>query len=203
MSGAIVNGNISTGIFNFAFTIHSGSNNTIAVNIVDMGPSNNREILLYQGDGAAPMTGNSVHGNLIVSGGGGGWYEGKAFGAQPTISNNFYHHFAGAPVYTGGLGGLKGDASPVAADPQLSVLDVRFGWRQPGLSSAGIVQSAGAQLGAARLQGAEDRHAPVAAGGLLGEFPSRPVRAHGKCLRQEQVRPQPRNVCSNHWATRS
>ena len=33
----------------WAFTIHGGSNNTISSNIVDLGPSDNREILLYQG----------------------------------------------------------------------------------------------------------------------------------------------------------
>ena len=120
VSGAVVSNNISTGIFNFAFTIHGGSNNSISSNIIDMGPSNNREILLYQGNGLTAMTGNTVQSNLVVSGGAGGWYEGKSFGAQPTITNNVYHQYAGAPVYTGGLGGLNGDASPVSADPQLS-----------------------------------------------------------------------------------
>ncbi len=120
VSGAVVSNNISTGVFNFAFTIHGGSNNSISSNIVDMGPSNNREILLYQGNGMTGMTGNTVQSNLIVSGGAGGWYEGKSFGAQPAIKNNVYHQYAGAPVYTRGLGGLNGDASPVSADPQLS-----------------------------------------------------------------------------------
>ena len=120
VSGAIVSNNISTGVFNFAFTIHRGSNNSIVSNIVDLGPSNNREILLYQGDGVSRMIGNVVRNNLIVSAGAGGWYEGKLFGAQPTITTNVYHHYAGTPIYTRGLGGLKGDASPVSVDPQLS-----------------------------------------------------------------------------------
>ena len=120
VSGAIVTNNISAGVFNFAFTIHGGSNNTISSNIVDLGPSNNREILLYQGDGVRQMTGNTVQSNLIVSGGGGGWYDGKSFGAQPEIRNNVYHQYAGAPIYTRGLNGLNGDAAPVLVDPQLS-----------------------------------------------------------------------------------
>ena len=120
VSGATVSNNISTGVFNFAFTIHRGSNNSIVSNIVDLGPSNNREILLYQGDGVSRMIGNVVRNNVIVSAGAGGWYEGKLFGAQPTITTNIYHHYAGTPIYTRGLGGLKGDASPVSVDPQLS-----------------------------------------------------------------------------------
>ncbi len=120
VSGAIVSGNISTGTFAWAFTIHGGSNNTISSNIADLGPSNNREILLYQGDGMTGMTGNTVESNLIVSGGAGGWYEGSSFGAQPTIKNNVYHQYAGAAIYTGGLNGLNGDASPLVVDPQLS-----------------------------------------------------------------------------------
>jgi len=119
-SGAIVSNNISTGVFMWAFTIHGGSNNTISSNIADMGPSDNREILLYQGDGLTGMTGNTVQSNLIVSGGAGGWYDGSSFGAQPTIKYNVYHQYAGAPVYTGGLNGLSGDAAPVFVDPQLS-----------------------------------------------------------------------------------
>ena len=120
VSGAIVRNNISAGVFNFAFTIHGGSNNAISSNIVDLGPSNNREILLYQGDGLKQMTGNTVQSNLIVSGGGGGWYDGKSFGAQPDIRNNVYHQYAGAPIYSRGLNGLNGDATPVLVDPQLS-----------------------------------------------------------------------------------
>ena len=37
VSGAIVSDNISTGTFNWAFTIHGGSNNAILSNIADMG----------------------------------------------------------------------------------------------------------------------------------------------------------------------
>jgi hypothetical protein len=76
-------------------------------------------ILLYQGDRLTNMTGNVFQSNLIVSGGGGGSYEGSGFGAQPTIRNNAYHWYAGAAIQTGGLHGLNGDVSPVYVDPHL------------------------------------------------------------------------------------
>ena len=66
------------------------------------------------------MIGNTVERNLIVSAGAGGWFNGYSFGAQPTITNNVYHQYAGGPVNAGGLNGLNGDASPVFEDPQLS-----------------------------------------------------------------------------------
>ena len=122
-SGVTVSHNVSTGTFMWAFTIHGGSNNTISSNIVDLGPSNNRAILLYQSSTIAnPMTGNTVSGNVIVSGGAGGRYRGSTsgFGAAPTIKNNAYFAYAGAPIHTGGLNGLNGDASPVVVNPQLS-----------------------------------------------------------------------------------
>lgn len=120
VSSATVADNISTGIFKWAFTIHGGSNNTISSNIADMTDGN--EILLYQARaGMTGMTGNVVRANLIISGGGGGWYEGGAtIGAQPTIRDNVYHQYAGLPPNAGGFSGLSGDASPIFADPQLS-----------------------------------------------------------------------------------
>ena len=121
VSGATVSENIITGIFSFAFTIHGGSHDAISSNIADMGPSNTQKILLYQGDGLTGMTGNTVQSNLIVSGGGGGWYQGKSYGASPVIKNNVYHQYAGQPVNTQSpFGGMAGDAAPVFADPQLS-----------------------------------------------------------------------------------
>ncbi len=121
VSGATVTRNvIAAGLYIWAFTIHGGKNDTFSSNIVDLGGGNNREILLYEGDGRTGMTGNALEGNLIVSGGGGGGYEGRSFGAQPTIANNAYHQYAGAAVYTGGYTGLNGDASPALQDPQMS-----------------------------------------------------------------------------------
>jgi len=120
VSGATVDGNVSTGTFKWAFTIHGGSDNTISSNIADLTDGN--EILLYQArSGMTGMTGNVVRGNIIISGGGGGWYEGgSTMGAQPTIRDNVYHQYAGLTPDPGGFSGLSGDASPVFADPQLS-----------------------------------------------------------------------------------
>ncbi len=87
------------------------------------------------------MTGNTVQSNLIVSGGGGGWYDGKSFGASPPIRNNVYYQYAGAPIYTRGLNGLNGDAAPVLADPQLSCWTYVLASRQSGQRSTGVVHS--------------------------------------------------------------
>jgi Right handed beta helix region len=120
VSAASVTGNIVTGIFKWAFDIHGGANNTIESNIADMTDGN--EILLYQArSGMTAMTGNVFIGNVIISRGGGGWYEGgSTIGAQPEIRNNVYHQYAGAAVNTDGFSGLDGDSAPIYADPQLS-----------------------------------------------------------------------------------
>jgi hypothetical protein len=120
VSGTTVTNNIITGIFKWAFAIHGGADNTISSNIADMTDGN--EILLYQArSNTTSMSGNLFQGNVIVSGGGGGWYEGgRTIGAQPTIQNNVYHQYAGSPVNSGGFSGLTGDSSPVYLDPQLS-----------------------------------------------------------------------------------
>ena len=121
VSGAIVSGNVSSGVFSFAFSIHGGSDNKILSNIVDMGRATNRGILLYQGDGITGMSGNSVERNVIVSGGAGSRYQGSSFGAQPTIRNNAYHQYgSGAAIHAEGLNGLNGDASPILVNPRLS-----------------------------------------------------------------------------------
>jgi uncharacterized protein (TIGR03437 family) len=121
VSGATVTHNvIAAGLYIWAFTIHGGRNDTFSSNIVDLGGGNNREILLYEGDGLTGMAGNALRGNLIVSGGGGGGYEGRSFDAQPTIANNAYHQYGGSSIYTGGYTGLTGDSSPALQDPQMS-----------------------------------------------------------------------------------
>ena len=120
VSGASVTRNIITGIFKWAFAVHGGANNTIASNVADMTDGN--EILLYQArTGMTAMTGNVFRGNVIVSRGGGGWYEGgSTIGAPPTIRNNVYHQYGGALLNTGGFQGLTGDSAPIFTDPQLS-----------------------------------------------------------------------------------
>jgi len=121
VSGATVTHNVvAAGLYIWAFTIHGGKNNTLSSNIVDLGPGNNREILLYEGDGLTDMKGNVLSNNVIVSGGGGGGYEGRSFKAQPTIANNAYHQYTGKAVYAGGYTGLDGDSAPAPQDPQLT-----------------------------------------------------------------------------------
>ena len=137
------------------------------------------------------MTGNTLSGNVIVSVEAGGWYEGSSFGAAPTIRNNAYHAYAGAPVYTGGLNGLERRC----VSGRRSIRSCRAGrtsWPgQPGLQRSGLVHSAAAVLGAAWLLSPEDRHASFAAVLLLT---GRPVRNRaGATQRARKRKPKSRN----------
>ena len=121
VSGASVTHNVvAAGLYVWAFTIHGGRNDTLSSNIVDLGGGNNREILLYEGDGLTDMKGNVMSSNVVISGGGGGGFEGNSFNAQPTIANNAYHNYSGATIYSGGYKGLNGDGTPASLDPQLT-----------------------------------------------------------------------------------
>ena len=171
VSGAVVSNNISAGVFNFAFTIHGGSNNTISSNIVDLGPHNNQKILLYQGDGLTGMTSNTVQNNLFVSGGSGGWYEGNSFGAQPTIKNNVYHRVRGGTYLHPRPQWPEWRCLSCLRRSAAVLLDIRSGQRQPGPWCTGVVHFAPARLGPPRLHRAGDRHASFTAVLLLTTAP--------------------------------
>ena len=99
----------------------AAANNTISSNIVDMGPYNHQEILLYQGDGLTGMTGNTVRSNLIVSGGGRRLVR-RARHSVPSRRSRTTSITStrGQPSTPAVSMASNGDASPVFADPQLS-----------------------------------------------------------------------------------
>jgi hypothetical protein len=133
-SNFVVSGNIVTGGGTQAFLVHSGMNNTIEGNIVDVGSTGTIAVMLYSGSelGTSPMTGNVFENNIILSGYAGqdkACWSGKAGlcgsyvsaaspPAPPTIAGNVYWNFAGGTPDTSGNG--VGDNGPRVESPQIS-----------------------------------------------------------------------------------
>jgi hypothetical protein len=122
LSNATVTGNVITGKNGDNTTfIHGGKNDVYMGNIVDLGTYGH--VITTLQTSANPncnvMTGNRYSGNIIVSGGGGGYYGDLSppLPAYPVIENNIYYNYAGSPITTGGD---TGDTNPLVVDPQLS-----------------------------------------------------------------------------------
>jgi hypothetical protein len=139
-SNMTVTGNIIAGHGVFPFQYHTGVNNHVTGNIIDL--SSAQSIMLYQNSGGAGgMSGNTFTNNIVISpGGGGGFYSGNgATFTLPTVNGNDYYNYAGSQISTSASGytgyGSISDPSPSRVDPQISGWNYQIAAGSPVYSS--------------------------------------------------------------------
>jgi len=138
MSNVTVSGNVVTGIKSQCFQIHGGNDNTFTGNLCDLSDDSYQTIMNYSWDSLMlPMTGNSVEGNIIVSGGSGAGsgYTDTGTPAPPVIKNNAYFNYVGSSVKSAGGSDAGSDMHPTYENPGISCWD-------PTIESGSPVRSA-------------------------------------------------------------
>jgi hypothetical protein len=124
-SNVTMSGNVLTGRNGSNTTmVHGGSNVHQTGNLTDLA-SYQQHVAVFQTSGAsgcssAVMSGNEYTNNVIIGLGGGGGFallSGSPMNT-PTIANNDYYNYGGAPISHGS--GAYGDSAPASLDPQLS-----------------------------------------------------------------------------------
>ncbi len=127
-SNLTVEGNIISGSGTYPIMYHSGSNNKVTGNIIDLNDDGTKSIFLYQNDSNYGVMSNNVFsGNIILS-----KYTFYSIARvykffdtgrqtnKPDIKNNFYYNYTTGTINTGNT--ELADSSPITGDPEI------YGW---------------------------------------------------------------------------
>ncbi len=139
-SNVTMAGNVITGRNGANTTMtHGGSNIHQTGNLTDLA-SYAQHVATFQTSGVsgcsnAAMSGNEYVNNVVIGAGGGGGFALLSGSPQhaPTIANNDYWSYAGAPISSGS--GSYGDPSPVRDNPEVSGWDYEMTTGSPVLSA--------------------------------------------------------------------
>jgi len=93
------------------FMIHGGNHISVTGNILDL-DGQNVSLARFQSSGCPAITGNTFQGNIIISNGSAGGYNG--FTGNVTTQNNAYFNYDGGTLLS------SGDSNPVVENPSLS-----------------------------------------------------------------------------------